>query len=84
MPLPNASPLRSAATVCRVFVRSPRFDKRVTRKDSDMGCNCGSKAKGKINHFSTEDQARIARERGGVVITTAKSAQKATAPAAQN
>jgi len=40
-----------------------------------MGCNCGSKAKGKINHFSTEDQARIARERGGVVVTTAKSTQ---------
>lgn len=40
-----------------------------------MGCNCGSKAKGKVNHFSTEDQARIARERGGVVVTTAKSKQ---------
>lgn len=40
-----------------------------------MGCNCGSKAKGTINHFSTEDQARIARERGGVVVTTAKSTQ---------
>lgn len=40
-------------------------------------CNCGSKAKGKINHFSTEDQARIARERGGVVVTTARSKQSA-------
>ena len=50
-----------------------------------MGCNCGSKAKGKINHFSTEDQARIARERGGVVIT-ARSTQSAPEPAkaAQN
>lgn len=50
-------------------------------------CNCGSKKKGTINHFSTEDQARIARERGGVVIT-AKSTQTAPAPvkatAAQN
>lgn len=42
-----------------------------------MGCNCGSKAKGKVNHFSTEDQARIARERGGVVVTTAKAKQTA-------
>ena len=49
-----------------------------------MGCNCGSKNKGTINHFSTEDQARIARERGGVVIMTAKSTQKTTAPVAQN
>lgn len=47
-------------------------------------CACGSKTKGKINHFSTEDQARIARERGGVVITTAKSQQQAPAPTAQN
>lgn len=46
-----------------------------------MGCNCGSKAKGTVNHFSTEDQARIARERGGVVVTTAKSTQTKTAPA---
>lgn len=42
-------------------------------------CNCGSKKKGTINHFSTEDQARIARERGGVVIT-AKSTQTAPKP----
>lgn len=51
-----------------------------------MGCNCGSKKKGTINHFSTEDQARIARERGGVVVTTARSQQAAPAPAvpAQN
>lgn len=49
-----------------------------------MGCNCGSKKKGTINHFSTEDQARIARERGGVVVTTAKSQQKAPQPATQN
>jgi hypothetical protein len=41
-----------------------------------MGCNCGSKPKGTINYFSTEQQARIARERGGVV-TTAKSTQQA-------
>lgn len=44
-------------------------------------CNCGSKKKGTINHFSTEDQARIARERGGVVVTTARSKQSAPAPA---
>lgn len=47
-------------------------------------CNCGSKKKGTINHFSTEDQARIARERGGVVITTAKSQQQSKAATAQN
>lgn len=49
-----------------------------------MGCNCGSKAKGKINHFSTEDQARIARERGGVVVTTAKSTQSTPKATTQN
>lgn len=48
-----------------------------------MGCNCGTKKKGTVNHFSTEQQAAIARERGGVVIT-AKSEQKAPAPVAQN
>ena len=47
-------------------------------------CACGSKKKGTINHFSTEDQARIARERGGVVITSAKSKQQAPAPVNQN
>jgi hypothetical protein len=41
-----------------------------------MGCNCGSKKKGTINHFSTEQQAAIARQRGGVVMT-AKSSQTA-------
>jgi len=46
-----------------------------------MACNCGSKKKGTINHFSTEQQAAIARERGGVVVTTAKSQQKAPEPA---
>lgn len=38
-----------------------------------MGCNCGRK-NGTINYFSTEQQAKIARERGGVV-TSAKSRQ---------
>jgi hypothetical protein len=45
-----------------------------------MGCNCGSKKKGTINHFSTEQQAAIARQRGGVVMTTAKSTQKTEDP----
>lgn len=49
-----------------------------------MGCNCGAKKKGTINHFSTEDQARIARERGGVVITTAKSTQASPKVPAEN
>lgn len=46
-------------------------------------CNCGSKKKGQINHFSTEDQARIARERGGVVMTarSTQAAPKTEAPA---
>lgn len=65
-------------------MRSQHVVKYSTRKDSAMGCNCGSKAKGKINHFSTEDQARIARERGGVVVTTAKSTQEAPKTPAQN
>lgn len=40
-----------------------------------------------MNHFSTEQQAQIARERGGVVVTTAKSVQTPApknAPANQN
>lgn len=46
-----------------------------------MGCNCGAKKKGTVNHFSTEQQAAIARERGGVgVVTSAKSVQKPPAP----
>lgn len=46
-----------------------------------MGCNCGAKKKGTVNHFSTEQQAAIARERGGVgVVMTAKSAQKPSEP----
>jgi hypothetical protein len=65
-------------------VRSQHVVKYSTREDSLMGCNCGSKAKGKINHFSTEDQARIARERGGVVVTTAKSAQTPAKAPAEN
>lgn len=43
-------------------------------------CNCGSKKKGTINHFSTEQQAAIARQRGGVVMT-AKATQAAPTPA---
>lgn len=39
-----------------------------------MACNCGKK-KGAVNYFTTEQQAKIARERGGVgVKTTATSA----------
>lgn len=45
-----------------------------------MACNCGKK-KGTINHFSTEQQAAMARQRGGVVMT-AKSTQKAPEVAA--
>jgi hypothetical protein len=38
-----------------------------------MGCNCGKKkVNGTVNHFSTEQQARIARERGVGVTTSAK------------
>lgn len=47
-------------------------------------CNCGSKKKGSVSVFSTEEQARIARERGGVVVTTAKSTQTAPATTSQN
>lgn len=42
-----------------------------------MGCNCGKK-KGTVNYFSTEQQARIARERGVGVMTSAGSSQKST------
>lgn len=46
-----------------------------------MACNCGSKKKGIVNHFSTEQQAAIARQRGGVgVVTSAKSTQKPPTP----
>lgn len=52
-----------------------------------MACNCGAKKKGSVNYFSTEQQAAIARQRGGVV-TTAKSRQTPTkaeqAPAPEN
>lgn len=42
-------------------------------KGCDMGCNCGAKKKGTVNHFSTEQQAAIARERGVGVMTSAGS-----------
>jgi hypothetical protein len=35
-----------------------------------MGCNCGKK-KGGVSVFSTEEQARIARERNVKVVTAA-------------
>lgn len=38
-------------------------------------CNCGKK--GKVNYFSTEEQAKIAKARGtGGVITSAGSSRK--------
>lgn len=37
-----------------------------------MGCNCGKK-KGSISVFSTEEQARIAKQRGVKVQTSAGS-----------
>jgi len=37
-----------------------------------MGCGCGKK-KGSISVFSTEEQARIAKQRGVKVQTTAGS-----------
>lgn len=52
-----------------------------------MACNCGNKRKGSVNHFSTEQQAKIARERGIGVVTSAGSKQTPapkTATANQN
>jgi hypothetical protein len=37
-----------------------------------MGCNCGKK-KGGVSVFSTEEQARIAKERNVRVLTSAGS-----------
>ena len=37
-----------------------------------MGCNCGKK-KGSVSVFSTEEQARIAKERSVRVLTSAGS-----------
>ena len=37
-----------------------------------MGCNCGKK-KGSVSVFSTEEQARIAKERNVRVLTSAGS-----------
>lgn len=39
-----------------------------------MGCNCGKK-KGSVSVFSTEEQARIARERNVRVLTSAGSSR---------
>jgi len=36
-----------------------------------MGCNCGKK-KGVVNYFNTEQQAAIARQRGGVKTSASK------------
>ena len=40
-----------------------------------MGCNCGKKKNGAVSVFSTEEQARIAKERNVRVLTSAKSRQ---------
>jgi hypothetical protein len=37
-----------------------------------MGCNCGKK-KGSVSVFSTEEQARIAKDRNVRVLTSAGS-----------
>jgi hypothetical protein len=37
-----------------------------------MGCNCGKK-KGGVSVFSTEEQARIAKQRNVTVMTSAGS-----------
>lgn len=49
-------------------------------------CACGKKKQvnGTVNHFSTDEQARIARERGVGVTTTAASKQRPAAAAASN